>query len=443
MSILAPMDLLGSNSSCVESLEHYGARLAFMHCVKPARIFALARDAANAVSNESKMRTFSYQAICGYGPVATRLAMGLERLTGKAGLSAGTLLPFSGVLTSRVTGVFVHSRRWCPICYLKPAEERYDLLAWQLATVTHCPIDGVRLAESCRECRATQVDFESLDGDRYVCRVCSASLGWVPAAERSETTWERWSNRSSKDLIQFTSSNPEGIKGNPWSIFLTALQDNGRLSPDKSVRDFRVLVWKSNKSRPRLTTVFQYAALQSVPPLQVLLDPLGASSATLPLAVNAIMDTQPTGSLASRNHKHLRYAAAVMAETHHGLPLPPPVWMARLFKVNRSNWRESDRVGYGRYVSAHKRSWVGSAGSLDLSLYSRALAYVQRELNVGSEKTVGEIIRDLSMESGASDPARVKRAVLSTLIVAGIFRRLRPGEVLEVQAGRVNAKTRL
>src|SRR5690606_29934379 len=120
----------------------------------------------------------------------------------------------------------------------------------------------------------------------YDCRVCKRQLGWVPVAEPVETSWERWSNMQTLDLIEYSSKCPSLIEGNPWHVFLSSLRQQKIVPLDQSLEVFRAFAWKSNRNRPQLRTVFQYAALQSVAPLQVLLDPTGAASARLPLAVD-------------------------------------------------------------------------------------------------------------------------------------------------------------
>lgn len=443
MSVLAPLELIGAGTHCVESLENYGARIAHVHSVKPARIFALARDAANAVREGPNLRTFNYQTVCGYGEHTSWLTFGLERLTGRSDLAAGTLSPFAGVLARALTGAFAQNRRWCPLCYLMPDEYKYDLLAWQLVTATHCPRDGARLVERCRRCHAAQADFQSIGFERYQCKACKEPLGWIPLAEPVETSWERWSNLQTRDLLDFTSQCPTPIGGNPWCEFLTLLRQQKIVPADLSVEVFRAFAWKSSRARPKLRTVFQYAALQSVAPLQILLDPAGASSATLPLAVADVLEERQRLQRLPRNQRHLQYTASVLAEAECDMPLPLPGWLARCFGVNRPGWKASDPKGYERYRATQRRRWPEMATALDQTLFSMAIDAVQRGLDDGGTRTIGEIIKDLCKSRAVRDQYRVARAVLSTLLVIGIFRRLRPNERMQFSVGRVGAATKL
>ena len=443
MAVLAPLELIGAGTHCVESLESYGARIAYVHCVEPARVFALARDVANAVREGPKLRGFSYQTICGYGRHTAWLIRGLQRLTKKENLGAGTLAPLEAVLAKGLSGVFANSRRWCPVCYLRPQVDRYDLLAWQLGTTYHCPRDGVRLVAHCRKCRATQPDFQTIDTERYRCRVCRSPLGWVPVAEPSETSWERWSNLQSGDLIDFTSKCPAPIEGNPWCEFLTLLRQQKSVPPDMSIDVFRAFAWKSNRNRPRLSTVFQYAALQSVTPLQILQDPVGASSATLPFAKHGVVEERRRVQRLTRNQRHLQYTASVLAEAEHDLPLPSPGWLAKCFGGCRPNWSTSDPGGYSRYKVAHSKHWPDMQSPSDQLYFSMAISDVQSALGVGGTKTVADVIDEIACGKPGRDRSRVVRAVLSSLLVIGIYRRLRPNERMEFSVGRICAKTKL
>ena len=443
MAVLAPLQLIGAGTHCVESLENYGARIAYVHSVKPARVFALARDAANVVREGPQLRTFNYQTICGYGEHTAWLTLGLHRLTQKDNLSAGTLSPLAGVLARALSGAFASNRRWCPLCYLRPQDDRYDLLAWQLVTGTHCPRDGARLVEQCRRCHAAQADFQAIDAERYQCRLCKCPLGWTPVAEPVETNWERWSNLQTRELIEYLSQCPDPIEGNPWSTFLTLLRQQQIVPPDLSIEVFRAFAWKSNRSRPKLRTVFQYAALQSVTPLQILLDPIGASSATLPLAQDGVIEERQRLQRLPRNQRHLQYTAAVLAETEHGLPLPAPGWLAKCFGVGRPGWSASDPKGYAKYSAIQRVLWPEKSGSIDQLLFSKAVSAVQRGLEFGGKILVSEIIKELAGERPARDRQRVRRAVLSSLLVIGVFRRLRPNERMQFNVGRISTFTKL
>lgn len=442
MALLAPLQLNGVGTHCVESLENYGARVAYVHSVRPVRIFALARDASNAMHEGTRLRSFNYQTVCGYGEHTSKLTSGLRRLTERADLAAGTLSPFSNVLTKAYAGAFWRVRRWCPICYLRPQGDRYDLLVWQLITATHCPKDGARLVDRCRNCQAVQADFQSIGPERYNCRVCRQQLGWVPVAEPVETSWERWSNMQTLELIEYSSRCPSPIQGNPWHAFLSSLRQQKIVPVDRSLAVFRTFAWKSNRNRPQLRTVFQYAALQSVAPLQVFLDPAGAASATLPLVVDDLLEQRQRLQELPRNQRHLRYTASVLAEAEHSLPLPSPGWLAGCFDVSRQSWQASDPRGYETYRLAQGRTWPEMANTYDHKLFSMAVDAVQCGLEDGGLITVSDVINAIARGRLERGRHRAARAVLASLLLIGIFRRLRPNERLHFRVGRIRASTR-
>ncbi|WP_084062745.1 TniQ family protein [Arenimonas malthae] len=443
MALLAPLQLIGVGTHCVESLESYGARIAYVHSVRPARVFALARDASNAMHEGTLLRSFNYQTVCGYGEHTSRLTSGLRRLTERVDLAAGTLSPFANVLTKAHSGAFWRVRRWCPICYLRPQEDRYDLLAWQLITATHCPIDDARLVDRCRNCQAVQADFQSIGPERYDCRVCRQRLGWTPVAEPVQSSWERWSNMQTLDLIAYSSRCPSPIQGNPWHDFLSSLRQQKIVPVDRTLEVFRAFAWKSNRNRPQLRTVFQYAALQSVAPLQVLLDPFGAASATLPLMVDDVLERRQRLQELPRNQRHLRYTASVLAEAEHGLPLPSPGWLAACFGVSRPSWRAADPRGYEAYRLAQEKVWPEMPSASDQKLFSMAVDEVQSGLEDGGSLAVSDVINAISRGRPERDRYRAARAVLASLILIGIFRRLRPNERMQFRVGRIRASTKL
>jgi hypothetical protein len=442
MALLAPLQLIGIRTHFVESLESYGARIAYVHSVRPVRVFALARDVSNAMHEGTRLRSFNYQTVCGYGEHTSKLTSGLGRLTDRMDLAAGTLIPFSNVLTKAHSGAFWRVRRWCPICYLRPKEDRYDLLAWQLITATHCPRDGARLVDRCRNCQAVQADFQSIGPERYDCRVCRRQLGWIPVAEPVETSWERWSNIQTLDLIAHSSRCPSPIDGNPWHKFLSSLRQQKFVPVNRSLDVFRTFAWKSNRNRPQLRTVFQYAALQSVAPLQVLLDPAGAASATLPLMVDNALDQGQRLQKLSRNQRHLQYTAAVLAEAEHGLPLPSPGWLAGCFDVSRQSWRASDTRGYDAYRLAQGRTWPKMPNTYDYKLFSMAVDAVQSGLEDGGLIAVSDVINIVARATLERDRPRAARAVLASLLLIGIFRRLRPNERMHFSVGRVRPSSK-
>jgi hypothetical protein len=87
--------------------------------------------------------------------------------------------------------------------------------------------------------------------------------------------------------------------------------------------------------------------------------------------------------------------------------------------------------------------WPQRPSSVDQLLFSKAVAAVQYELEDGGNAKVSEVIEALAGKRPARDRQRVIRAVLSSLLVIGIFRRLRPNERMQFNVGRICAVTKL
>jgi hypothetical protein len=440
MTVLAPLQVIGIGSCNVESLESYGARIAYVHSVNPLKVFSLARRASECMGNAKQGRGLSYQRVCGYGDKTNHLISGLERLTGRSDLRCATLSAFNGVLASNITGVFSNNRRWCPLCYLKPQADRYDLLAWQLVSVTHCPLDGARLVDRCRKCAAIQPDFQSIDGPRYVCRICSCSLGWIPAAEQAETLYERWSNLHSKEFIEYASAGFRPIEGNPWAVFIARLEPESVTAPSLSLLRAAIASKVARYNcRPRIGVLFSFAAQQSVSPLQVLLDPVGASSPTLGIdQVGVFEDSERRVRLdrLGRNQKHLQYVATVLAKANIGLPLPPDKWIAECFGVWPGEWEKSNGAGRSEYEAVRKILWPERPTGPERTMFIRALDAIQRWLDEGGAISVAEAVSRLAAEFPAKKRKDVPRVVLSSLALIYLFRRLRPNERLHFSSGR-------
>jgi hypothetical protein len=236
-------------------------------------------------------------------------------------------------------------------------------------------------------------------------------------------------------LLEFTASDAPPIEGNPWRAFLQGLRESGCRPADMSLEVMRAFAWKSQWTRPKLLTVFQYAALQSVTPLQVLTDPVGSSSRTLPLADSVVRPRREVDTGQSRNQRHLQYAAALLCSSDLGWPLPFPGWLAIAFDCSRSGWAAADKSGYIDY-----RSRFGARNhckAIDRRLFEVAIQQAQDDLNEGSHLTVRELCDRLASKNESATSDQVATAALRALQTLGVFRLLRRGERLTMERGRI------
>lgn len=432
--ILAPLRLIGTESALVESLEHFAARIAYAHNTSPAQVITLARNVARRLPYRTRARTYTFRTTCGYGPFSSGIVAALERLTGASHLRAGTLGALRKVLTDSLTGCFHESRRWCPECYRQHDDVRYDLLAWQLRTVSHCPRDGFRLKDRCPQCGSAQLDFMAFD-KRSSCGSCGASLASGITAGLPPTSWEKWANAASGELIQFTSSPGSVVQGHPWRDFLKILLETGRLPADRSLAVFKAFTWKAQRVKPRLQTVFDYAALNCVTPLQVLLDPSWAASPMLPLA--ATLSPSPERTPRQSQLQKLRYAAALLVSMASEWQIPTPGWLARAFDCRRPSWSVADPPGYSAYMRA-----LGSESrvtAMDKRIFDAAVNLIEADLALGGRTQVSAIMVSLAQRNPKATQDRVTKNLWKALVTVAVVRILRPGKCVSLGPGRVRA----
>jgi hypothetical protein len=417
----------------VESLEHYVARIGFAHNGSPPRVIALARHVARQMPFHTNARSYNYSTVCGYGPFSSAVIAALERLTGETELRSATLGRLRKVLTERLSGCFHGTRQWCPECYQRDVADRYEPLAWQMGTVTHCPLDGTRLECSCPNCGLPQSDFLPLE-KRHCCQTCHAELGHGPVSTRPASDWEAWSNAASFDLLEFTSQGKPPLRGNPWGDFLKSMFESGHLPADRSLDNFRTFTWKAQRVKPRLQTVFQYAALNSVTPLQVLLDPRGAGSPTLALAETLIATPPKSHESFGSNLHRLQRAASVLVKNSDSWVLPVPGWLAKAFGCGRSSWTAVDPRGYAAYCNAYSGPRIPR--EKDRKVFDTAVRLVESNLDRGGDLTVDAIRVDLQARIPNAGAATICQNLSMALVTVGLVRQLSPGRQVTLKRTR-------
>jgi len=433
--ILAPLRLIGQGTPLVESLEHFGARLGHAHNISPAQVLTLARNVARQLHYGTRVRSYNYTTICGYGPFSAAMVASLTRLTGEPGLAGATFGVLRKVLTETLSGCFHGTRRWCPQCYQREGDDRYDLLAWQMITMSHCPRDGRRLESTCPSCGACQPDFRAWEVRNH-CQACRAELGHATSLGAAPTAWEAWSNAASLDLLEFTSQGGRPLRGNPWREYLQWLRASGRLPADVNLEAFRAFTWKTQWRKPRLSTLFQYAALNAVMPLQVLQNPVVAASPLLPLAQSVVArppeDEKPFGW----QHQKLRCAAAALVAGAGDWPLPYPGWLARAFGCERPSWSAADPQGYSAYVKAFRTS---GSFYVDRRVFASAVMITEAGLSEGGAVAVAAVRDTLQAAFPRATTDTIARNLLRAMLTVGMVRQLCPGSSVTLKRTRERA----
>lgn len=178
-SRLYSLQMHGSCGATQESLFDYAQRLSAKHHVSPRRMFTEVYlpeiGRAQLVGAPGILDAKVVSTVNGTGDVALDFVRGLQRLTGRSDLAAGTLLSWRELVQAK--RAFSASRRWCPCCLVDQGElEHYSFsLLWSLAPVTVCPIHKIQLATVCGGCGKAQPRIHQL-APFGRCAYCRQSL---------------------------------------------------------------------------------------------------------------------------------------------------------------------------------------------------------------------------------------------------------------------------
>jgi hypothetical protein len=224
------------------------------------------------------------------------------------------------------------------------------------------------------------------------------------------------------------------LHGNPWGDFLKSILESGQLPVDRSLDHFRTFTWKAQRVRPRLQTVFQYAALNCVTPLQVLLDPKGAGSPTLALA-DSLVATPPKAQEGAGAKLHrLQRAAAVLAQNADSWVLPVPGWLAKAFGCGRSSWAAQDPQGYAAYCTGYGGPRIPR--EKDRKVFDTAVRLIESDLDRGGNLTVGAMRTEIHARISDAAPATICRNLSMALVTVGLVRQLSPGRPVTLKRTR-------
>jgi hypothetical protein len=155
------LEPIGLGTPFVESLTSYIIRLATEHQVTPSII--VSQDIAS-VSEKLVVDWKGYPelfkkssiSINGLSDTALEIADAMERLTGRAGLVALTMIRWRSVLAP--TGLVRSCQAWCPVCFEEwriKGKDLYEPLLWSLKETEICVDHFVPLEMYCPKCRRT------------------------------------------------------------------------------------------------------------------------------------------------------------------------------------------------------------------------------------------------------------------------------------------------
>lgn len=199
----------GGPQSDLESLLSYLHRLARRHQVKIKDLMVkvvLPETSIQGVPCSYRFTSEYARSINGYGKYSSELHRVLTALTQVPDLGRGTFLSWRHLFDGKGAGLLHPTRRWCPSCLAEGSASSGDGLAqpllWACTVVTHCPVHGCPLVETCLKCGAKQAQIS--DGFTFGrCSACGAFLGWRSSLFESNGLSERqlFVNKAVRQMI--------------------------------------------------------------------------------------------------------------------------------------------------------------------------------------------------------------------------------------------------
>jgi len=179
-SRLYSLEPVQMNTYYVESLTSYITRLAFNHSLRTGVLvekeFSCLINKKYGISN-LRLITHASKAFNGMGEMAQELVSVVSHLTRRENLRFLTLLPWSGILTSR--NLLRPIRAWCPLCYQEWSNNQqiiYEPLLWALIAINICPVHKAPLVSQCPYCHRNNLILTGCSQPGY-CFRCGAWLG--------------------------------------------------------------------------------------------------------------------------------------------------------------------------------------------------------------------------------------------------------------------------
>lgn len=185
-SRLYHLEPAGVGTPYVESFTGYVARLAKKYSTTLFHLFS--KEVAPVINKPGTISLQVYfaqfaKATNGLGVTAFDLVNVLEKLTLRNDLRFTTMLPWSGLISSK--SLTRQHRSWCPSCYeeyVTNGNEVYDQLLWALQSVRVCTKHMRRLEDECPYCGKWQWHLSHRVRPGF-CGRCQSWLGYWPNGE--------------------------------------------------------------------------------------------------------------------------------------------------------------------------------------------------------------------------------------------------------------------
>lgn len=358
-SLLPPLPLYGVGTRCVEALDHYVARQAYVCGARSPGVFF---DPGTAYTPAST--------ILGPGQVFVSRIRQLKCMTGIRNLHCGSLYNLGPLAEQNWHGAAVPGRRWCPLCFSSwDTNTSYELLAWYLPLVVRCPIHGCRLEDRCPHCGRTQIHGRPY-GRRRRCVGCDKPLCNVPRWTPS-SSYRTWAETEALTLIDFCADPAASrVPSSALNELLVAVRRCFELSIDvpESVKS-AVSQFSADTAgiQRKMELLLNLCAIQSISMLDALLDPQASSSRPFPTIWSTYEPVDLCSQSTEMKLKILRSVLNRLQRRQRVFPLP-------------SVYVVSDELSLPKFrVKDYRRQWVTDYN--ETRVRRTPLDSVQREID--------------------------------------------------------------
>jgi hypothetical protein len=421
-TILPPLRLQGVETLMVESTSSYAVRLAWVTGTSVRRIINLIHHVQGRVSYNSTAAVFS-----GLGKQSGFYIDGLERLTGAQNLRCGSFWILRDVLGTFGLGRRKALRRWCPECYKTwDVDNSWEPLVWDISLLANCPVHGCKIEDECRSCGAAQTTSRSY-ANRRSCRQCGETLG-LPGQVAKRSSYHHWVDRQVCEIVELCAKPEERtVCSETYSTYIRGLREvaHSDTTVPALLKD-AILLADSNKStykRASIRSMVNMCSLQAVSVVEMLRDPIGASSRCLINLWGRFEELPLACGAHARKARAFGYAARTLMRDCGSGELPPADLFLHAIGLNEDLARELHPHVYGSYQTAYR-----TQGTATQRLHSRRALLVgievlrlrgDRQIGCGKPRLVVEITKKSNVTAEVG-----RRALESAFALRRVVKRL-------------------
>lgn len=172
---LLPVKLQGIDTSEIESLPSYIARLAYYHCASVGEIIRIVLSEFPKAQLEDKTY-YGPESILQPNESTITIVDSLSLITGQPVEQCAFIWMYKALGRSSLE--LVKGYRWCPECFSemnKAGVDPYIKLKWHLKAIKFCPIHKTDFEWHCQECGCKQTSYKRVV-EFSCCQDCGASL---------------------------------------------------------------------------------------------------------------------------------------------------------------------------------------------------------------------------------------------------------------------------